>query len=112
MDVKLDVTQNTLTAYLRGELDHHTAARLRQEVDAAADKHPINRLVLDFSGVSFMDSSGIGLILGRYKMMQGKGGSLLVKGASARHRKVMKMAGLETLHILEKEGSEQDETHQ
>lgn len=112
MDVKLEVTQNTLAAYLRGELDHHTAAGLRQTIDDALDKHPARQLVLDFSGVSFMDSSGIGLILGRYKRMQSKGGTLLVEGASARYLQVMKMAGLETLGILKQKGREQDETHQ
>ena len=59
------------------------------------------RLRLDFSDVSFMDSSGIGLIMGRYRLMQLEGGSLSVTGASERLRKVMRMAGLDKLGILQ-----------
>jgi stage II sporulation protein AA (anti-sigma F factor antagonist) len=112
MEVKLEMEQDVLTARLRGELDHHTAAALRQKIDTAVESHHPKTLILDFSHISFMDSSGIGLILGRYKLMRGKGGLLKVKGASPRQLQVMKMAGLEKLDILEKEGMTQDETHQ
>jgi stage II sporulation protein AA (anti-sigma F factor antagonist) len=112
MEVKLEMEQDVLTARLRGELDHHTAAALRQKIDGAAESHNPHTLILDFSHISFMDSSGIGLILGRYKLMRGKGGTLKVTGASPRQLQVMKMAGLEKLDILDKEGMTQHETHQ
>ena len=55
----------TLAAYLSGEIDHHAAQSLRREIDAQVDDRLPELLTLDFSGVTFMDSSGVGLILGR-----------------------------------------------
>lgn len=55
----------TLAAYLSGEIDHHAAQTLRREIDAQVDDRLPELLTLDFSGVTFMDSSGVGLILGR-----------------------------------------------
>ena len=54
----------TLAAYLSGEIDHHAAQSLRKEIDAQIDDRLPELLTLDFSGVTFMDSSGVGLILG------------------------------------------------
>ena len=54
----------TLAAYLSGEIDHHAAQSLRREIDAQIDDRLPELLTLDFSGVTFMDSSGVGLILG------------------------------------------------
>ena len=59
------------------------------------------RLILDFSGVTFMDSSGIGLIMGRWRLMQEQGGHLLVQGVPRSLRKVMKVSGLDKLGVLE-----------
>ena len=70
-------------------------------MDLAVERNRPQRLRLDFSDVSFMDSSGIGLIMGRYRLMQLEGGSLSVTGASERLRKVMRMAGLDKLGILQ-----------
>ena len=55
----------TLAAYLSGEIDHHAAQSIRREIDAQVDDRLPELLTLDFSGVTFMDSSGVGLILGR-----------------------------------------------
>jgi len=68
-----------LTAYLTGEIDHHEAALLRQKIDARAAGSNAPLLILDFGGVSFMDSSGVGLILGRQRRMQMTGGALSVQ---------------------------------
>ena len=56
----------TLAAYLSGEIDHHAAQTLRREIDAQVDDRLPELLTLDFSGVTFMDSSGVGLIPGPY----------------------------------------------
>ena len=79
MAVELDLSQDRITAYLSGEIDHHIAAGLRREIDGPVMADPPPLLVLDFGGVTFMDSSGIGLIMGRYKLMQESGGRLLVQ---------------------------------
>lgn len=99
MEVKTSTENAVTTVYLAGELDHHNAAPLRERVDAVIrERHP-EKLVLDFGGISFMDSSGIGFVMGRYKLMQSMGGCLQVRGATPRMEKVMRLAGLERLPI-------------
>ncbi len=107
MDVKTTTAQAVTTVYLAGELDHHSAAPLRERVDSVIQERRPKTLVLDFSGIGFMDSSGIGFVMGRYRLMQAMGGKLLIKGASPRMEKVMRLAGLERLPIWDgKEGSQ------
>lgn len=86
-------------AKLSGELDHHAAGELRERIDQAVLQQPCIRLVLDLSGLSFMDSSGIGLIMGRYRLLRSLGGSLMVQGANPRLETVIRLAGMEKLPI-------------
>ncbi|MBO5929145.1 MAG: anti-sigma factor antagonist [Clostridia bacterium] len=101
MVIRMDATPSGLTVWLSGELDHHSARSLREQVDAAVVRSSATVLRLDFSGVTFMDSSGIGLIMGRYRLLQSRGGKLLVVGVSDRLLRVMKLAGLERLPVWE-----------
>ena len=101
MSVEINVTGEVVTAYLSGELDHHTAKNMRECIDSAVELNSPTLLVLDFSGVSFMDSSGIGLVMGRYRNLQNKGIALHISGASPTIYKVMKLAGIEKLAKLE-----------
>ncbi len=103
MAVQLECRERELVARLSGEIDHHTAAALREEIDAAVERQNPKRLCMDFSDVSFMDSSGVGLIMGRYRQMRIIGGDLQVCGAGERVRQMMRMAGLDRLDIWEKE---------
>ena len=73
MAVEINAKGEVLTAYLKGELDHHSAAQMRTEIDLAIERNMPELLVLDFSGVSFMDSSGIGLVMGRYRILSRRG---------------------------------------
>jgi len=107
MAVELECRERELVARLSGEIDHHTAAPLRERIDAAVEQRNPKRLRMDFAGVSFMDSSGIGLIMGRYRQMRMINGDLRVCGASERVRLMMRMAGLDKLDIWEKE----EQTH-
>ena len=61
-------------------------------------------LVLDFGGVEFMDSSGIGIVLGRYRLMQDMGGKLALRNLPPHIRRVMQVAGISSLDIQEKRG--------
>lgn len=90
-----------MTARLSGEIDHHIAGTLRNTIDTAALKDKPHELVLDFTDVSFMDSSGIGLVMGRYKLQAEQNGHLTVKGTSPQIKKVMKLAGLDRLAKFE-----------
>ena len=101
MVVRMESTASEITAWLSGELDHHTARVMREQIDAAVGRSPAKLLRLDFSGVGFMDSSGIGLVMGRYRLMQSRGGRLLVVGVSDRLLRVMRLAGLERLPVWE-----------
>ena len=67
--VKTEFKNSVLTAYIQGEIDHDSAAEIRAHIDAAAQSRKPKVLCLDFSGVSFMDSSGVGLVMGRYRQM-------------------------------------------
>lgn len=89
-----------LTARLTGEIDHHSARDAREQIDAAVRRGTVETLRLDFGGVTFMDSSGIGLIMGRYRLMQGMGGRVEVVHASKRMEKLMEMAGLGLLNVI------------
>ena len=107
MNIRLDTSSEQVTAWLAGELDHHAARSLREQIDTTVERVKPLRLVLDFSGVNFMDSSGIGLVMGRYRLIKLMGGSLTVTGASPRIAQVMQMAGLERLGILESTAEEE-----
>ena len=99
MPVTFDNRDGVLTAAISGDLDHHTAASVREAVDRMTESSLPRELVLDFGGVGFMDSSGIGLIMGRYKLMQSMGGSVRVEHASPQLKKIMNLAGLSLLPI-------------
>ena len=86
--------RQTLTVRLSDELDHCMAARLRAELDALLGDMSIRRLVLDLKRLSFMDSSGIGFIIGRYKLMARRGGSVAVMNADWKMDRIFRMAGL------------------
>ena len=100
MSVNIEGSNEILIAYLTGELDHHCAGAVRQKIDSAVNEYKPSLLVLDFSAVSFMDSSGIGLIMGRYKLVNALGGTLHVVNVSAQAHKVMALAGLENLATI------------
>lgn len=99
MQLELKRQDDALTAYLIGELDHHGASKVRDRIDTAVLQQRCRRLILNFSGLNFMDSSGIGLIMGRYRLMTSLGGTLTVEGASRRLENVIRLAGLEKLPI-------------
>ena len=99
MPVRTEYQNDTLTVLLQGDIDHHTASAMRESIDRAAESCLPQKLLMDFSGVSFMDSSGIGLVMGRYRLIRSMGGSLEITGTSARIRTMMKMAGLDLLGI-------------
>ena len=97
MSAKLDYTRKEIRVFLDGEIDHHSASLIRAGIDDAIILRRPRLLVLDFGEVSFMDSSAIGLVMGRYKLMKSHGGSIRVEGLSPSAYKVMKLAGIERL---------------
>ena len=90
-----------MRAGLSGEIDHHSAKPLREEIDSAIIRVQPELLELDFSAVSFMDSSGIGLIMGRCRLMEEHGGSVRICGASGHLKKVLKLSGIDRIAAVE-----------
>ncbi len=95
--MKIKEEEQTLTVYLTGELDHHAAKPMREETDEALLLRRPKTLLLDFSGVSFMDSSGVGFVMGRYKKAAELGCKTAVRGLSQKHERIMRFSGLPQL---------------
>lgn len=91
-NVSFSAAGDTLYAYLSGEIDHDAAQDLRLALDDALVSRSPRTLVLDFAGVGFMDSSGVGLILGRQRRAQALGGSVRVQHAPRQLRRVLDLA--------------------
>lgn len=100
MPVIIDTEENTVIARLSGEVDHHTAKTLREDIDLAIDRYRPQKLILDFDGVTFMDSSGIGLVMGRYKAVKLCGGCVIIENTGSQIKKVMRLAGLDRLAVI------------
>ncbi len=98
--VETKFSNNVLTAYLSGEIDHNSAAQIRVRVDGMAQELKPGLLCLDFGGVSFMDSSGVGLVMGRFRQMKLLGGRLRVQNYSDSLYRIFAMSGLEGLGVL------------
>ncbi len=97
MAVTIDIQENYMVARLTGELDHHSVQPIREEIDKMAVQCHPSELMLDFGGVTFMDSSGIGLVMGRYKLMQELEGSVRLINLPSSIQKVMRVAGMDKL---------------
>jgi len=94
MGLQLNIEGNALVARPASEIDHHSAERMRGQIDAAFDMSSCRHMVFDFSGVSFMDSSGIGMIIGRYKNAEKRGGRLVLAGMSDDMGRLFHISGL------------------
>lgn len=99
MNVKTIYDNGELTALLFGEIDHHTARDIRQSIDSEIEKHHPSRLILDFRRVKFMDSSGIGLIMGRYRMMQLVGGVVALDNIPPHLDRLITLSGIRSLTV-------------
>ena len=102
MDIRARDTDRELLLEFSGEMDHHGARNALKEVEIAIDAALPRSLILDFAGVTFMDSSGIGLVMGRYRQMKFYDGELQVTGTSPQIYKVMRIAGLDRLCLIER----------
>ncbi len=100
MPVRIENKNKRTTAFLSGEIDHHAAPALRREIDREIMENMPSELVLDFSDVTFMDSSGVGLVMGRYKIMSGFGGNIVIQNPPIQIKKVMKLSGIDRLAAI------------
>lgn len=97
MEIAVSKDGSVVTAYLDGEIDHHYAEAVRNELDASIKSAEIRKLILDMRKVVFMDSSGLGMVLGRYKKLAAKGAKLEIINAPKRVERILRMSGVYAL---------------
>lgn len=95
MNTEIICNNGQLTVKLCGEIDHNSVSPLRKRIDSEIVRTGAMIVAFDFSGVSFMDSSGIGLILGRYKVVSNLGGRIIIYGMSSESERIMRMSGVD-----------------
>ena len=91
--MRYQVQENCLTIYLPREVDHHNADEIRKEADAVISRNHIRYVIFDFDRTDFMDSSGIGIIMGRYKTVSLIGGEVWAVHTNERIRKILTFSG-------------------
>lgn len=100
-NVKGELHENELVITLEGEIDHHSARDMRRSIDEMLYYYRPKLVSLDLSGIEFMDSSGLGLILGRFTLARELGGVLRVVDPSESVRKILDLAGTSRLIKIE-----------
>lgn len=104
MEEKYQLKEGCLTIQMPKELDHHEAGRLKMEADFLIGAYHVRRLVFDFRETEFMDSSGIGVIMGRYKTISLLGGEVWAVHTNERIRKILTLSGvIKIMQIYEEE---------
>jgi stage II sporulation protein AA (anti-sigma F factor antagonist) len=98
--VQTDYKNDILTVYLKGEIDHNRAADIGVTIDSRINSLRPKKLELDFSKVSFMDSSGIGLIMGRYRAVGLVGGELKIKNVPENLSRIIELSGITSLGVF------------
>ena len=94
MNVKQFIENKILVFEITEELDHHICERIRRRADYEIQRFMPRKVILDFNSVVFMDSAGIGLVLGRYKTANTFGGRLELVNVNEKIKKVFEMSGL------------------
>jgi stage II sporulation protein AA (anti-sigma F factor antagonist) len=97
MDMTTLVKDDKMIIYLSGEIDHHSAREIRDGIDRLIISHRPKTFILDLEGIDFMDSSGLGLVLGRFKKIKETGGDMYIANADNRTMKILKMSGVDKL---------------
>lgn len=94
MHIRVKHQSDYTTATLYGELDHHTADTVKEKLDDLIKKYQHAHLILDLKNLSFMDSSGLGVILGRYKKLRTNGNCMYIRNANKQIEKVFDVSGI------------------
>ncbi len=94
MEIKIDERQSILVVRLSGELDHHQAGRMREELDRELARRLPGAVLFNLGGLTFMDSSGVGALLGRYRKISAKGRRMAVCEAPAAIARITEISGL------------------
>lgn len=101
MDVSFAREGDSLVVMIEGEVDHHTASRVRERIDNKFLMEPVKNMILDLSRVTFMDSAGIGLILGRMNRVSSVGGKVTLRKPKPEIQRLLRMSKLEAIIDLD-----------
>ncbi|MEZ2718186.1 anti-sigma F factor antagonist [Niallia circulans] len=101
LNIELEIKNNVLCIRLSGELDHHYAEELRTKATTAIESYSIRHIVLNLEHLTFMDSSGLGVILGRYKQIKQLGGEMVICAISPSVQRLFDMSGMFKIMKLE-----------
>ena len=93
--------EGLLCVYLYGEIDHHSAVALREDLDRLLWQKRPRRFVLDLSRIEFMDSAGLGLLMGRYRLVRELGGVMALTAPNPRVMKILRLSGMERFFEIE-----------
>ena len=104
-----EMCEGVLSVKLMGEIDHHSAVGVRADIDALIFEARPRKIVLDLSEISFMDSSGLGLIMGRYALARDLGCAMALRSPSVAVMKILTLAGMERMIKIEKDGGKNEE---
>lgn len=94
MYIRFNRVNDSLVVTLVGELDHHSAEEVRVKIDDRIDRENIKKMIFDFSEVTFMDSSGIGVVIGRYKKLSMRKGELSIVSVNNSIKRVFELSGM------------------
>ena len=94
MNIKYDEVDKLLTCQITEEIDHHTTEKMRRMLDDEIERYIPKKIIFDFDKVSFMDSAGIGMILGRYKMARLLGGTMEMINVNSNIKRIFEMSGI------------------
>lgn len=97
MEIKWIEKDKLLMVKLKEEIDHHIAEKIRRKVDYEIQRYLPKKVVFDFSGVNFMDSAGIGMIIGRYKLISMYGAVMEICNVCMQVQKILQMSGITRL---------------
>ena len=95
--VKCIMSDDSLLISIEGEIDHHTAKFIRDEIDKAIYYYRPQNAIMDLSAITFMDSSGLGLIMGRYALACELDASFVIYKPNKRVKKILELAGIERM---------------
>lgn len=94
MNLEFIESGQALIIRLKGELDHHSADESRILIDEKINEEKFNKLIIDFKNLDFIDSSGIGFVIGRYKVIRKRNGIVEIINANAKVKKILDMSGI------------------
>ena len=110
MDSGMKVENRSLRIRVPAELDHHSAAQICAQADELVRTQDIREIVFDFSRTVFCDSSGVGMLMGRYKMMQALGGTVKAVRVQGRVERILMLSGvMKVIPVEGEQGGNDDE---